>query len=173
MSMACSLSARRRAVCLGVGHAFDRYCPVVCFRRRDEAVPNPTAAGAVADPAKPSFSRCPSVSQPRPSAPPINRPSRNGRYPALTEAAGLPLSRQKRRNPGAARRSCLRAHRRPGQRRQKRRGQAACEQYLQAHEPVAPVFYWLGLLSEVAGSALEAQGFIARRCTSSRSIPKR
>jgi chemotaxis protein methyltransferase WspC len=36
---------------------------------------------------------------------------------------------------------------------------AVCEQYLRNHEPVAQVFYWLGLLSDVAGSALEAQGF--------------
>ncbi|MHC8355571.1 CheR family methyltransferase [Pseudomonas sp. LB3P81] len=36
---------------------------------------------------------------------------------------------------------------------------AACESYLRNHEPVAQVFYWLGLLSDVAGSALEAQGF--------------
>lgn len=36
---------------------------------------------------------------------------------------------------------------------------AACEQYLSNHPPAAQVFYWLGLLSDVAGSALEAQGF--------------
>ena len=36
---------------------------------------------------------------------------------------------------------------------------AACETYLRNHAPVAQVFYWLGLLSDVAGSALEAQGF--------------
>ncbi|HEY0285986.1 MAG TPA: CheR family methyltransferase [Pseudomonas sp.] len=36
---------------------------------------------------------------------------------------------------------------------------AACERYLQLHEPVAPVFYWLGLLSEVAGDTAQAQGF--------------
>jgi chemotaxis protein methyltransferase WspC len=36
---------------------------------------------------------------------------------------------------------------------------AACESYLRSHEPVAQVFYWLGLLSDVAGRALEAQGF--------------
>ncbi|MHC8412836.1 CheR family methyltransferase [Pseudomonas sp. Hz4] len=35
----------------------------------------------------------------------------------------------------------------------------ACERYLRSHEPVAQVFYWLGLLSDVAGSVLEAQGF--------------
>ncbi|SET91969.1 CheR family methyltransferase [Pseudomonas graminis] len=36
---------------------------------------------------------------------------------------------------------------------------AAGEQYLKRFEPVAPVFYWLGLLSEVAGEASAAQGF--------------
>jgi chemotaxis protein methyltransferase WspC len=36
---------------------------------------------------------------------------------------------------------------------------SACESYLRSHEPVAQVFYWLGLLSDVAGRALEAQGF--------------
>ncbi|RON05210.1 protein-glutamate O-methyltransferase CheR [Pseudomonas brassicacearum] len=36
---------------------------------------------------------------------------------------------------------------------------AVCEEYLRNHEPVAQVFYWLGLLSDVAGSVLEAQGF--------------
>jgi len=36
---------------------------------------------------------------------------------------------------------------------------AACEQYLRSHEPVAQVFYWLGLLSDMAGNALQAQGF--------------
>ncbi|WLH69655.1 protein-glutamate O-methyltransferase CheR [Pseudomonas sp. FP2309] len=36
---------------------------------------------------------------------------------------------------------------------------AACEQYLNSHPPAAQVFFWLGLLSDVAGSALQAQGF--------------
>ncbi len=36
---------------------------------------------------------------------------------------------------------------------------AACELYLHSHPPAAQVFYWLGLLSDVAGSALEAQGY--------------
>ncbi|NAT21703.1 CheR family methyltransferase [Pseudomonas syringae] len=36
---------------------------------------------------------------------------------------------------------------------------AACERYLQQHEPVAQVFYWLGLLSEVEGAVVHAQGF--------------
>jgi chemotaxis protein methyltransferase WspC len=35
---------------------------------------------------------------------------------------------------------------------------AACEQYLQRHEPAAAVFYWQGLLSEVAGDVSAAQG---------------
>ncbi|KRP46361.1 chemotaxis protein methyltransferase WspC [Pseudomonas libanensis] len=36
---------------------------------------------------------------------------------------------------------------------------AACERYLGSHPPAAQVFCWLGLLSDVAGSALEAQGY--------------
>lgn len=36
---------------------------------------------------------------------------------------------------------------------------AACEQYLRSHPPKAQVFYWLGLLSDMAGNALQAQGF--------------
>ncbi|WP_434572141.1 protein-glutamate O-methyltransferase CheR [Pseudomonas sp. Z3-6] len=36
---------------------------------------------------------------------------------------------------------------------------AACEEYLRSHAPNAQVFYWLGLLSDMAGSALQAQGF--------------
>jgi len=35
----------------------------------------------------------------------------------------------------------------------------ACDSYLRQHEPVAQVFYWLGLLSDVAGNAQQAQGF--------------
>ncbi|MCK9796751.1 protein-glutamate O-methyltransferase CheR [Pseudomonas sp. MAFF 302030] len=34
---------------------------------------------------------------------------------------------------------------------------AACEQYLRQYEPVAEVFYWQGLLSDVAGDAPQAQ----------------
>jgi chemotaxis protein methyltransferase WspC len=34
---------------------------------------------------------------------------------------------------------------------------AACEQYLRQYEPVAEVFYWQGLLSDVAGDAQQAQ----------------
>ena len=36
---------------------------------------------------------------------------------------------------------------------------AACERYLGSHPPVAQVFYWLGLLSDVAGNAPQAQGY--------------
>lgn len=35
----------------------------------------------------------------------------------------------------------------------------ACERFLQHHDPVAQIFYWLGLLSEVEGNASAAQGF--------------
>ncbi len=36
---------------------------------------------------------------------------------------------------------------------------AACERYLAAHGPDAQVFYWLGLLSDVAGRRSEAQAY--------------
>ena len=36
---------------------------------------------------------------------------------------------------------------------------AACEQFLQRHEPQAEVFYWLGLLSDVQGQTSQAQVF--------------
>ena len=36
---------------------------------------------------------------------------------------------------------------------------ASCERFLREHPPQAQVFYWLGLLSDVAGKALEAQGY--------------
>ncbi|MDY7563683.1 protein-glutamate O-methyltransferase CheR [Pseudomonas sp. RTC3] len=35
---------------------------------------------------------------------------------------------------------------------------AACERYLKLYEPVAQVFYWLGLLSDLGGQTAEAQG---------------
>lgn len=34
-----------------------------------------------------------------------------------------------------------------------------CERYLKEHPPQAQVYYWLGLLSDAAGNALEAQGY--------------
>ncbi|UVJ45097.1 chemotaxis protein CheR [Pseudomonas sp. LS1212] len=40
-----------------------------------------------------------------------------------------------------------------------REARTACELYLQQHAPDAQVFYWLGLLSDGAGNALEAQVF--------------
>ncbi|HEX8594285.1 MAG TPA: protein-glutamate O-methyltransferase CheR [Pseudomonas sp.] len=36
---------------------------------------------------------------------------------------------------------------------------AACERFLHYHEPVAQIFYWLGLLGEVEGNTALAQGF--------------
>ncbi|MBX9410055.1 chemotaxis protein CheR [Pseudomonas baetica] len=92
------------------------------------------------------------VSQPLRTTPPT--PSvRNRPFTAVT---ALPITR-KSANPDAA---TLLAHiaalANEGKSAEAR---AACEQYLLSHEPVAQVFYWLGLLSDVAGSALEAQGF--------------
>ncbi|WP_339430507.1 CheR family methyltransferase [Pseudomonas sp. EA_65y_Pfl2_P78] len=92
------------------------------------------------------------VSQPLRSTPPTP-PARNRPFTAVT---ALPTT-CKSANPDAA---TLLAHiaalANEGKSAEAR---AACEQYLRSHEPVAQAFYWLGLLSDVAGSALEAQGF--------------
>ncbi|MGP6282185.1 tetratricopeptide repeat protein, partial [Pseudomonas aeruginosa] len=42
---------------------------------------------------------------------------------------------------------------------QHREARAACERQLAARGPSATVFYWLGLLSDVAGQEQEAQDF--------------
>ncbi|PWB34531.1 chemotaxis protein CheR, partial [Pseudomonas sp. SDI] len=39
---------------------------------------------------------------------------------------------------------------------QHQQARAACEQYLQRFEPAAPVYYWLGLLSDTAGDSSQA-----------------
>jgi chemotaxis protein methyltransferase WspC len=37
--------------------------------------------------------------------------------------------------------------------------QAACDAFLRSHGPDPQVFYWLGLLSDVGGQVLQAQGY--------------
>ncbi|MBW6154597.1 tetratricopeptide repeat protein, partial [Pseudomonas aeruginosa] len=43
--------------------------------------------------------------------------------------------------------------------KRQREARAACERQLAARGPSATVFYWLGLLSDVAGQEQEAQDF--------------
>lgn len=91
------------------------------------------------------------VSQPLRSAPPA--PVRNRPFAAVT---ALPVTK-KTANPDAA--TLLAQIAALANEGKSAEARAACEQYLRSHEPVAQVFYWLGLLSDVAGLSLEAQGF--------------
>jgi len=91
------------------------------------------------------------VSQPLRSAPPA--PVRNRPFAAVT---ALPVTK-KTANPDAA--TLLAQIAAMANEGKSAEARAACEDYLRSHEPVAQVFYWLGLLSDVAGLSLEAQGF--------------
>jgi chemotaxis protein methyltransferase WspC len=91
------------------------------------------------------------VSQPPRSAPPA--PARTRPFAAVTPLPTLGKSA----NPDAA--TLLANIAALANEGKSAEARAACEQYLRSHEPVAQVFYWLGLLSDVAGLTLEAQGF--------------
>ena len=91
------------------------------------------------------------VSQPLRSAPPA--PVRNRPFAAVTP---LPVTK-KTANPDAA--TLLAQIAALANEGKSAEARAACEDYLRSHEPVAQVFYWLGLLSDVAGLSLEAQGY--------------
>ncbi|MFJ4498078.1 CheR family methyltransferase [Pseudomonas atacamensis] len=92
------------------------------------------------------------ASQPLRSAPPP-APVRNRPFAAVT---ALPVTK-KTANPDAA--TLLAQIAALANEGKSAEARAACEDYLRSHEPVAQVFYWLGLLSDVAGLSLEAQGF--------------
>ncbi|TDK57726.1 CheR family methyltransferase [Pseudomonas moraviensis] len=92
------------------------------------------------------------ASQPMRSAPPP-APVRNRPFAAVTP---LPVTK-KTANPDAA--TLLAQIAALANEGKSAEARAACEHYLRSHEPVAQVFYWLGLLSDVAGLSLEAQGF--------------
>ncbi|VVM74769.1 CheR family methyltransferase [Pseudomonas fluorescens] len=91
------------------------------------------------------------ISQPPRSTPPA--PVRNRPFAAVTP---LPTA-SKSANPDAA--TLLANIAALANEGKSAEARTACEQYLRSHEPVAQVFYWLGLLSDVAGLTLEAQGF--------------
>ena len=92
------------------------------------------------------------VSQPLRSAP-LPAPVRNRPFAAVTP---LPVTK-KTANPDAA--TLLAQIAALANEGKSAEARAACEHYLRSHEPVAQVFYWLGLLSDVAGLSLEAQSF--------------
>ena len=89
------------------------------------------------------------VSQPLRSPPPA--PARSRPFAAVT---ALPVTKKTADPDAATLLAQIAALANEGKSAEAR---AACEQYLRSHEPVAQVFYWLGLLSDVAGAALEAQ----------------
>lgn len=95
---------------------------------------------------------------PRPVAPAAPRPFAPGAAsrvsagsPALPSAAGVAEPAQAADE--------LAAIARLANQGQSHEARAACERYLQQHEPSASVFYWLGLLSEVDGNVSQAQGY--------------
>ena len=92
------------------------------------------------------------VSQPLRSAPPP-APVRNRPFAAVT---ALPVAKKTADPDAATLLAQIAALANEGKSAEAR---AACEHYLRSHEPVAQVFYWLGLLSDVAGLSLEAQGY--------------
>lgn len=99
---------------------------------------------------------------PKPVAVPVSQPLRSAASPAPVRnrpfAAVTPLPvTKKTANPDAA--TLLAQIAALANEGKSAEARAACEQYLRSHEPVAQVFYWLGLLSDVAGLSLEAQGY--------------
>lgn len=106
----------------------------------------------------------PAASAPRsqPVAPSVPRPASRAPVPR-SSASFQPATPAPRAEPGAAATdsmatllATIASFANQGKSSEAR---AACERYLQQHEPVAQVFYWLGLLSEVEGHIAQAQGF--------------
>jgi chemotaxis protein methyltransferase WspC len=155
-----SLLGRMGMVSIGIAHSF-------AFRRHEEAVPEPH--GAPTAPAmQPSRSDSGSVhsksSLPRGSHKPQLFAPRVSGDPALNKGprAALrpdikPMAAPAAGNGDAA--ELLRRIAALANEGRSAEAKVACEQYLKRFEPAAPVFYWLGLLSEVAGQASAAQGF--------------
>ncbi|MFP3849307.1 CheR family methyltransferase [Pseudomonas sp. W5-01] len=160
-----SLLGRMGMVSIGIPQSF-------AFRRRDEAVSEPH--GGLTAPAMPP-SRNDALPAYSTSARSASAPSRGTLKPQAfaPRLLGDPALAEERR---AALRPDIKAVVAPGAgngeaaellrsiavlANEGRSGEAkvACEQYLKRFDPVAPVFYWLGLLSEVAGETSAAQGF--------------
>ncbi|TDV54279.1 chemotaxis protein methyltransferase WspC [Pseudomonas graminis] len=155
-----SLLGRMGMVSIGIAQSF-------AFRRHDDAIPEPHSV--LTDPAM-QPSRRDSVSvqstsllsrgthKPQPFAP------RSLGDPAVTEErrAALRPDIKAVAAPGAGSGEAaelLRSIAALANEGRSAEAKVACEQYLKRFEPVATVFYWLGLLSEVAGEASAAQGF--------------
>ena len=154
-----SLLGRMGMVSIGIAQSF-------AFRRREEAVPEPHSvltAPAMQPPRSVSLPGYASTlsrgtHKPQPFAPRLLGD------PALTEErrAALRPDIKAAAAPGTGTGEAaelLRSIAALANEGRSAEAKAAGEQYLKRFEPVAPVFYWLGLLSEVAGEASAAQGF--------------
>lgn len=159
-----SLLGRMGMVSIGIAQSF-------AFRRRDEAIAEPHSV--VTAPAM-QPSRSDSLSAHSTSAHSTSAPTRvtPKPQPFVPRLLGDPALVEERRAalrpdikavaPGAGNGDAaelLRSIAALANEGRSAEAKVACEQYLKRFEPVAPVFYWLGLLSEVAGEASAAQGF--------------
>jgi chemotaxis protein methyltransferase WspC len=136
-----SLLSRLGMRSIGIAQSF-------AFVRQEEIVQEPA----------PVFVATPFAELPRPAPRPISEPVARPR-PRSFALPPLPGAGQLSVVPGKGADALLAEIARLANEGKSADAQAACERYLQHHEPVAPVFYWLGLLSEVAGKAADAQGF--------------
>lgn len=135
-----SLLGRLGMRSIGIAQSF-------AFSRHVEPAPLPVPAPVLAPPVLPLAPRQPLRSVPPPA--PRARPFSSMPAPARPAPAAPPSDA----NALLAKIAALANEGKSAEAR------AACELYLRSHEPVAQVFYWLGLLSDVAGSTLQAQGF--------------
>lgn len=118
------------------------------FRRTSEA-PRGARPKAVSDGARPVVAAAAERASVRPSPPPPAKP-RQRLSSLVPPASGQPLASPVGEFDEIARLADAGQH---------REARAACERQLAARGPSATVFYWLGLLSDVAGQEQEAQDF--------------
>ena len=144
-----SLLGRMGMASIGIPQSF-------AFRHRPEA----TAEPFVVAPAAPSMPG-PSMSAPPPALSAKPAPSLRPK-PAVRSFAPVPaLARSAPPSPASTGEAAtlLSSIKQLANEGKSAEAKLACEQYLKRYEPVAPVFYWLGLLSEVGGDVIGAQGF--------------
>jgi chemotaxis protein methyltransferase WspC len=139
-----SLLGRMGMASIGIAQSF-------AFRHRAEAPAEPLSA----PPATPMTPPLPI--EPRPTPTTSLRPKVSVRSFAPVQPVPRPAMPPSPAAGEAA--TLLDSIRRLGNEGKSAEAKMACEQYLKRYEPVAPVFYWLGLLAEVEGDALGAQGF--------------
>jgi len=155
-----SLLGRMGMVSIGIAQSF-------AFRRRDEAIAEPHSV-VIAPAMQPSRSDSLSAHPTSALSRGVHKPQPFARRlvsdPALTEERRAALRPDIKAvaatgsgNGEAA--ELLRSIAALANEGRTTEAKAAGEQYLKRFEPVAPVFYWLGLLSEVAGETSAAQGF--------------